>query len=92
MNFTELVAPNGLFCDGDWIEKKDQDMNGGVRLIQLADVGVCTFKNKSAKFLTECKAQELNCTYLQKCDILIARLPEPLGRGCGYCNSQSYPA
>ena len=84
MNFTELVAPNGLFCDGDWIEKKDQDMNGGVRLIQLADVGVCTFKNKSAKFLTECKAQELNCTYLQKGDILIARLPEPLGRACSF--------
>ena len=78
MNFTELVAPNGLFCDGDWIEKKDQDIHGNVRLIQLADIGVGIFKDKSSKYLTECKAQELNCTYLQKCDILIARLPEPL--------------
>lgn len=82
MNFSELVAPNGLFSDGDWIEKKDQDENGKVRLIQLADIGVCFFKDKSAKFVTEAKAQELNCTYLQKGDILVARLPDPLGRAC----------
>ncbi len=82
MNFSELVTPNGLFCDGDWIEKKDQDTNGNVRLIQLADIGVCFFKNRSSKFVTEHKVQELNCTYLQKGDILIARLPEPLGRAC----------
>lgn len=82
MNFSELVAPNGLFSDGDWIEKKDQDENGIVRLIQLADIGACFFKDKSAKFVTEAKAKELNCTYLQKGDILIARLPDPLGRAC----------
>ena len=82
MNFSELVAPDGLFSDGDWIEKKDQDENGTVRLIQLADIGVCFFKDKSAKFVTEDKAQELNCTLLQKGDILVARLPDPLGRAC----------
>ena len=82
MNFTELVTSNGLFCDGDWIEKKDQDPNGAVRLIQLADIGVCEFKDKSNRFITEAKAKELNCTYLQKGDILIARLPDPLGRAC----------
>lgn len=82
MNFTELVTSNGLFCDGDWIEKKDQDPNGVVRLIQLADIGVCEFKDKSNRFITEAKAEELNCTYLQKGDILIARLPDPLGRAC----------
>ena len=82
MNFSELVAPDGLFSDGDWIEKKDQDENGTVRLIQLADIGVCLFKDKSAKFVTEDKAQELNCTLLQKGDILVARLPDPLGRAC----------
>ena len=82
MNFSELIAPDGLFSDGDWIEKKDQDENGTVRLIQLADIGVCLFKDKSAKFVTETKAQELNCTLLQKGDILVARLPDPLGRAC----------
>ena len=82
MKLSELVAPKGLFRDGDWIEKKDQDENGTVRLIQLADIGACFFKDKSAKFVTEAKAKELNCTYLQKGDILIARLPDPLGRAC----------
>ena len=82
MNFAELVTSNGLFCDGDWIEKKDQDPNGAVRLIQLADIGVCEFKDKSNRFITEAKAEELHCTYLQKGDILIARLPDPLGRAC----------
>lgn len=82
MNFTELVTASGLFCDGDWIEKKDQDPNGAVRLIQLADIGVCNFKDKSNRFITELKAKELNCTYLKKGDILIARLPDPLGRAC----------
>ena len=82
MNFTELVTSKGLFCDGDWIEKKDQDPNGTVRLIQLADIGVCEFKDKSERFITENKAEELHCTYLQKGDILVARLPDPLGRAC----------
>ena len=82
MNFTELVTSNGLFCDGDWIEKKDQDPNGNVRLIQLADIGVCEFKDKSNRFVTESKAEELHCTYLRKGHILIARLPDPLGRAC----------
>lgn len=82
MNLSSLVAENGLFCDGDWIEKKDQNPNGAVRLIQLADIGVCKFKNKSSRYITEATVAALHCTYLQKGDILIARLPEPLGRAC----------
>ena len=76
------VTKTGLFCDGDWIEKKDQDPNGTVRLIQLADIGDGVFKDKSSRFITENTAQELNCTYLESDDILVARLPEPLGRAC----------
>ena len=82
MNFSSLATDGGIFCDGDWIEKKDQDPNGAVRLIQLADIGVCVFKDKSDRYITEDKGLELNCTFLQKGDILIARLPEPLGRAC----------
>ena len=82
MNLSDVASQDGLFCDGDWIEKKDQDPNGAVRLIQLADIGVCEFKDKSSRYITEDKGIELNCTYLQKGDILIARLPEPLGRAC----------
>lgn len=82
MNFSQLTGNEGLFCDGDWIEKKDQDVNGNVRLIQLADIGEGTFKDKSSRYLTEATACRLNCTFLQQGDILIARLPDPLGRAC----------
>jgi type I restriction enzyme, S subunit len=78
----DLVSSNGLFCDGDWIESKDQDLNGKVRLIQLADIGDGIFKDKSNRHLTYEKSIELGCTYLLKDDLLIARLPDPLGRAC----------
>jgi type I restriction enzyme, S subunit len=73
---------SGLFTDGDWVESKDQDPDGGVRLIQLADVGINKFKDKSNRYLTESKASELSCTFLKKGDLLISRLPDPLGRTC----------
>jgi len=78
----ELIGHDGIFCDGDWVESKDQDPNGEVRLIQLADIGDGFFKDQSDRFLTFKKSIELNCTYLQKGDILVARLPDPLGRAC----------
>lgn len=71
-----------MLCDGDWIEKKDQDVRGKVRLIQLADIGDGEFKDKSSKYITLETAERLHCTFLEKGDILIARLPEPLGRAC----------
>lgn len=81
-DLSELVPHDGLMTDGDWVESKDQDPNGDVRLIQLADIGDGCFRDKSARFLTKRKAIELNCTYLRKGDVLIARMPDPLGRAC----------
>lgn len=78
----DVVAYDGVFTDGDWVESKDQDPNGNVRLIQLADIGDGDFRDKSARFLTEPKAWELNCTFLKEGDLLIARMPDPLGRCC----------
>lgn len=77
-----LVEKGGIFIDGDWVESKDQDPEGDVRLIQLADIGDGEYKNKSARFLTSKKAVELGCTFLNKGDVLIARMPDPLGRAC----------
>ena len=77
-----LIAPDGLFTDGDWVESKDQDPNGEVRLIQLADVADSRFVDKSSRFLTREKADELNCTFLKKGDLMVARMPNPLGRCC----------
>ena len=78
----DIVASDGIFTDGDWVETKDQDPDGDVRLIQLADIGDGNFLDKSSRFLTSAKAHELNCTFLEKGDLLIARMPEPLGRCC----------
>jgi len=80
----ELVGKNGVFIDGDWVESKDQDPQGGVRLIQLADVGDGVYRDKSSRFLTQAKAEELGCTFLKDGDVLIARMPDPLGRACVY--------
>ena len=71
-----------LFIDGDWIESKDQDQNGDIRLIQLADIGNGKYLNKSSRFMTSEKAEKLKCTFIEKGDILLARMPEPLGRSC----------
>lgn len=68
--------------DGDWIETKDQDPSGTVRLIQLADVGDGFFKNKSDRYISTETCRSLNCTLLQTSDVLIARLPNPIGRAC----------
>src|SRR6266581_2115330 len=79
----ELMS-DGLFVDGDWVESKDQDPDGEVRLIQLADIGDGIFRNRSSRFLTLEKAKELRRTFLEPEDVLIARMPERLGRACTF--------
>ncbi|MBD3812771.1 MAG: restriction endonuclease subunit S [Betaproteobacteria bacterium] len=81
---SDLAGKDGVFVDGDWVESKDQDPDGDVRLIQLADIGDGEYRNKSKRFLTHEKAIQLGCTYLEKGDVLIARMPDPLGRACIY--------
>lgn len=78
----DCVGKNGLFSDGDWVESKDQDVNGNVRLIQMADIGVNVFKDKSRRYMTEQKFDELRCTELREGDLLISRMPDPIGRTC----------
>ena len=78
----QLIGPRGEFSDGDWVESKDQDPAGDVRLIQLADVGDGEYRSKSARYLTSVKARELRCTFLKRGDVLVARMPDPLGRAC----------
>ncbi|MBK7333872.1 MAG: restriction endonuclease subunit S [Betaproteobacteria bacterium] len=78
----DIVSDDGVFVDGDWVESKDQDPAGDVRLIQLADVGDGEYRDRSERFLTSEKASDLGCTFLQPGDLLIARMPDPLGRAC----------
>lgn len=79
---SDLAGPEGIFIDGDWVESKDQDPDGDVRLTQLADVGSGLFRDRSSRFMRPDVAARLNCTYLQSGDVLIARMPDPIGRAC----------
>lgn len=81
---SDLIRKDGVFVDGDWVESKDQDPKGDVRLIQLADIGDGEYRDKSSRFLTKNKALGLGCTFLKPKDVLVARMPEPLGRSCVY--------
>lgn len=79
---SKALATAPIFVDGDWVESKDQDPDGDVRLIQLADVGDGYYVDKSNRFLTSYAARRLKCTFIEPGDILIARMPDPLGRAC----------
>ena len=72
-----------VFVDGNWIESKDQS-DTGIRLIQTGNIGKGFFKNKSdnCKYISEETFEKLQCTQIYSGDILISRLPEPIGRGC----------
>ncbi|QHS12689.1 restriction endonuclease subunit S [Shewanella sp. Arc9-LZ] len=81
-NLSEILSEDGIISDGDWVESKDQDTNGEVRLIQLADIGDGIFLNKSDRFMNDEQTTRLRCTFLREGDVLIARMPDPLGRAC----------
>ncbi|MCT3805391.1 restriction endonuclease subunit S [Elizabethkingia anophelis] len=72
---------NGICFDGDWIESKDQSENG-IKLIQLADIGIGKFLNKSERFISEETFRRLRCKEVKENDIIIARMPDPIGRSC----------
>lgn len=78
----DLLSSAEIFRDGDWVESKDQDPSGDVRLIQLADVGDGFYIDKSYRHLTYETSIRLRCTHLKRGDILVARMPDPLCRAC----------
>jgi type I restriction enzyme S subunit len=71
----------GKFVDGDWIESKDQSEEG-IRLLQLADIGIGEFINKSRRFISQDTFKRLRCFEVLPGDVLIARMPDPIGRAC----------
>lgn len=75
-----VASDGGLYVDGDWVESKDQDPNGSIRLTQLADVGDSVFLDKSDRWVNEVKFDELQCTEVHPGDLLIARMPDPIAR------------
>lgn len=79
---TDIIGVGGVFRDGDWVESKDQDAAGEVRLTQLADIGVGRWVDRSDRWLTRDAAHQLGCTYLEAGDLLVARMADPLARAC----------
>lgn len=77
----------GTLCteilDGDWIESKDQSASG-IRLIQTGNVGIGSYMDKAerAKYISEDTFRRLRCTEVFNGDILVSRLPDPVGRVC----------
>jgi type I restriction enzyme S subunit len=75
------LASIGQLVDGDWILNSDYSASG-VRLLQVGDIGCGKFLGKSSRFVSLERALELRCTFLRPGDILISRMPEPIGRAC----------
>ena len=67
--------------DGDWIETKDQ---GGedYRLLQISNVGVGEFiETDNFRYVTQETFSRLRCNEIVPGDLLVARMPTPIGRG-----------
>src|SRR3990167_10837182 len=71
------------FNDGNWIESEDQSADG-IRLVQTGNIGLGHFKDRDdkARFISEETFKKLRCTEIFEGDILISRLPDPVGRSC----------
>jgi len=71
----------GPLTDGDWILNQDY-AESGIRLLQVGDIGDGEFRDRSSRFVSEQTARDLKCTLLESGDVLISRMPDPLGRAC----------
>ncbi|MDO8511965.1 MAG: N-6 DNA methylase [bacterium] len=69
--------------DGDWIESKDQS-DSGIRLIQTGNVGIGEYIDKAGKerYISNETFKRLKCTEIFVGDVLLSRLPDPVGRAC----------
>ena len=69
--------------DGDWIESKDQS-TCGIRLLQTGNIGNTRYLEKASrsKYISEETFERMRCSEIFAGDILISRLPDPVGRAC----------
>jgi type I restriction enzyme S subunit len=80
---SSLKSITTIMTDGNWIESKDQATEG-IRLVQTGNIGEGKYIDKlnHAKFINQDTFVRLNCTDVFKGDVLISRLPTPVGRAC----------
>lgn len=78
-----IKSVSTLIVDGDWIESKDQSPEG-IRLVQTGNIGIGEYLDKTnrAKYISEETFARLKCTELVEGDVLVSRLPDPIGRAC----------
>ena len=81
--YATIEKLTSYFGDGDWIESKDQSEKG-IRLVQTGNIGLGKYLDKEDKphYITEDTYRKLNCTEIFPNDILVSRLPDPVGRAC----------
>lgn len=75
-----LVEVSGSLEDGDWIESKDQS-GEDYRLLQISNIGMNDFiETENYRFISEETFRRLNCREVKAGDLLISRMPTPIGR------------
>lgn len=81
--YVELSKVTTFFNDGNWVESRDQS-ESGIRLIQTGNIGMGSYLDKSDKsrFVSDQKFAEEGYTEVFPGDVLISRLPDPVGRAC----------
>jgi type I restriction enzyme S subunit len=75
------VATCSTYDDGDWLVTKDQ---GGpdYRIIQISNIGNnCFIETGNDRYITEETLRRLNCHEVLPGDIVVSRMPRPIGRG-----------
>ncbi|MCA1707805.1 MAG: restriction endonuclease subunit S, partial [Actinobacteria bacterium] len=79
-DLTPLKSCATALVDGDWIETKNQ-AGTDFRLVQVSNVGVGRFRETGKyRYVTAETLKRLRCTEINVGDLLISRLPEPVGR------------
>lgn len=79
-----LSAPIASVCskydDGDWLETKDQ---GGTdfRIVQISNIGMnCFVETGNWRGITQATFDRLNCQEILPGDMVVSRMPRPIGR------------
>ncbi len=77
---TTLGECSTALVDGDWIETKDQG-GSAYRLLQVSNIAVGGFRETgNYRYVTEETFRRLRCTEIKIGDLLISRMPDPVGR------------
>ncbi len=75
-----LVDLARSLADGDWIETKDQGGND-YRLLQVSNIGRGSFRETGKfRYISNETFVKLRCTAIEEGDLLISRMPDPIGR------------